>query len=126
MFNCRYVSDCRSRGCEFDPGLVPYFHRDAKGGGGVLGGWQGPKFNFFRKCHVAYQIKGNEAFINLVANILSIDPLPGPWSKGQNSSFSEHGHFAYQIKGNDECSIFCPYMNPRCLGWGQSSKLFFF
>ena len=31
----------------------------------------------------------------------------GPWglgSKGQNSSFSEHGHVAYQIKGNHKCS----------------------
>ena len=26
--NCRYVSDCRSRGCEFDPSLVPYFRWD--------------------------------------------------------------------------------------------------
>ena len=25
-------------------------------------------------------------------------------SKGQNSTFSEHGHVAYQIKGGDECS----------------------
>ena len=25
MSDCRYVSDCRSRGCEFDPGSVPYF-----------------------------------------------------------------------------------------------------
>ena len=24
----RYVSDCRSRGCEFDPGPVPYFRGD--------------------------------------------------------------------------------------------------
>ena len=23
-----YWSDCRSRGCEFDPGPVPYFHGD--------------------------------------------------------------------------------------------------
>ena len=39
----------------------------------------------------------------MVANIL---PLPRIWggSKGQNSTFSEHGHVAYQIKGNDECS----------------------
>ena len=29
---------------------------------------------------------------------------PGLGSKGQNSTFSEHGHVAYQIKGNDECS----------------------
>ena len=26
--NSRYVSDCRSRGCEFNPSLVPYFRRD--------------------------------------------------------------------------------------------------
>ena len=25
-------------------------------------------------------------------------------SKGQNSTFSEHGHVAYQIKGNHKCS----------------------
>ena len=24
----RCVSDCRSRGCKFDPGPVPYFHGD--------------------------------------------------------------------------------------------------
>ena len=42
----------------------------------------------------------------MVANFLPIDPLPGPWggSKGQNSTFSEHGHVAYQLKGNKECS----------------------
>ena len=28
MSDCRYVSDCRSRGREFDPGPVPYFHGD--------------------------------------------------------------------------------------------------
>ena len=26
--DCRYVSDCRSRGREFDPGSFPYFHGD--------------------------------------------------------------------------------------------------
>ena len=37
-------------------------------------------------------------------NILPIDPLPRPWvgSKGQISTFSEHGHITYQIKGNDQ------------------------
>ena len=24
----RFVSDCRTRGCKFDPGPVPYFHGD--------------------------------------------------------------------------------------------------
>ena len=28
MFDCRYMSDCRSRGPEFDPGLVLYFRWD--------------------------------------------------------------------------------------------------
>ena len=28
VFDCRYVSDCRSRGREFDPGPVPYFRGD--------------------------------------------------------------------------------------------------
>ena len=33
----------------------------------------------------------------------TLDPW-GVGSKGQNSSFSEHGHVAYQIKGNHKCS----------------------
>ena len=28
LSGCRYVSDSRSRGCEIDPGLVPYFRGD--------------------------------------------------------------------------------------------------
>ena len=28
VFGCRCVSDCRSRGREFDPGPVPYFRGD--------------------------------------------------------------------------------------------------
>ena len=28
VFDCRYMSDCRSRGREFDPGPVPYFRGD--------------------------------------------------------------------------------------------------
>ena len=31
-------------------------------------------------------------------------PDPGPGSKGQNSTVSEHGYAAYQIKGNGYCS----------------------
>ena len=44
----------------------------------------------------------------MVANILSVDPYPTHpktmGSKGQNSTFSQHGHVAYQIKDNHECS----------------------
>ena len=42
---------------------------------------------------------------NMVANSLPADPHPpalGIWSKGQNSTFSEHDHVAYQIKDNHQ------------------------
>ena len=53
------------------------------------GGGQMSKFNYFRKCYVAYQIKGNESCVNMIANILPIFPLPGPWggSNSQNLTF---------------------------------------
>ena len=54
--------------------------------------------------HLAYQIKGNHEFSNMVASILPAYPPPTPTlemeSKGQNSTFSEHGHVTYQIKGD--------------------------
>ena len=67
---------------------------------------QRPKFNFLEYGHVAYQIKANDPCINMIWNILPIDP---PWSLGMGqkvkiSTFSENGHTAYQIKGNDEFS----------------------
>ena len=32
-------------------------------------------------------------------------PFPRTWgSKGQKSTFSEHGHVAYEIKGNHKCN----------------------
>ena len=47
-------------------------------------------------------MKWNHDYSNVVAN------PPVPWgrveSKGQNSTFSEHGHVAYHIKWNHECS----------------------
>ena len=58
------------------------------------------------KIHVAYQIKGNQECRNMVANIFLADrPHPltrGLGSKGQISTFSEHGHVANQIKWNHE------------------------
>ena len=62
--------------------------------------------------------------------------IPRPWvgSKGQNSTFSEHGHVAYQIKWNHGCSNMAanilpsdPPINPKPLGAGskgQNSTLF--
>ena len=66
-------------------------------------------FYFFRKGHVAYQIKENHECSNMAANKLPPDPLPpfptlGMGSVGQNSTYLEHGHVAYQIKENHECS----------------------
>ena len=37
----------------------------------------------------------------------------GLGSKGQNSTFSEHGHVAYQIKWNHECSNMKAYISRR-------------
>ena len=68
---------------------------------------QGIKFgnkSMFSECsHVAYQIKGNEMYDNIQANILT---LRTPWTPGlgsidQNSFFFLKVVAAYQIKGND-------------------------
>ena len=60
---------------------------------------------FFLKvlCHVAYQIKGNEAQSTRQAHILSLHTpsTRGVGSKGQNI-FSECGYVAFQIKGKEE------------------------
>ena len=50
-----------------------------------------PNSTFSEYGHVAYQIKGNDACSNMVANILSVDTTstPGVGSKGQNIFFSE-------------------------------------
>ena len=71
-------------------------------------------------------------------DFLSNACVPPPWmdlgvgSKGQNSTFSEHGHVAYQIKENHECSsvvayILHAYTYPPYLGIGiKRSKFNFF
>ena len=49
------------------------------------------------------QLKEITKCSSMEANILTPDPYPltlGLGSKGQNSTFLEHGHVAYQIKGN--------------------------
>ena len=57
---------------------------------GVEGVFKVSKFIFFSEHgHVAYQIKGNDACSNMVANTLTADPSTptlGVWSKGQNST----------------------------------------
>ena len=60
--------------------------------------------------HVAYQIKGNDACMNMIANSLPVTPPPpqplgmGSKALGQNLTFSEQSHIVYQIKGKDKCS----------------------
>ena len=44
--------------------------------------------------HVAYQIKGNREFNNMIANVLHAYSLHDPRGWGQNSTFPEHGHVA--------------------------------
>ena len=73
--------------------------------------------------HVAYQIKGNHEYSNMVTHVLL--------AKGQNIFWGEIGHIAYQIKENPECSnmvanIFpadppSPPLQPG--GWGQMVKI---
>ena len=59
--------------------------------------------------HVAYQIKGNDACINRIADT----PLPpkGVGSKDQNSTLSEHGHVACQLntEENHMTLLLSPY-----------------
>ena len=43
--------------------------------------------------HVAYQIKGNEAYNYMLANVSPLHTSLTPWA--------EVGHVAYQLKGND-------------------------
>ena len=94
-----------------------------------------PKFNFSEYGHVAYLIKGNGACINMVANILPIVSIPGPWGGDKRPKFrtwfSEHGHGAYQINGNDKCSNMpahiIPLHAPSTPGVGSKNvKTFFF
>ena len=52
------------------------------------------------------------------SNYFADRPLSTPYpltmgSKGQNSTFSEHGHVAYQIKDNYECSNMVANILPK-------------
>ena len=61
---------------------------------------------FSEHGHLAYKIKVNHEFNNMVANILHADSaLPqDPWVWGLNLTFPEQGHVVYQIKGINECN----------------------
>ena len=86
---------------------------------------RGQNSTFLEYGHVAYQIKGNDANIDMITNILSIDLWdPGLGSKGQNVTFSEHG----QINGNGESSNMPAHIlslhTHSTPGWGQRSNFF--
>ena len=106
-----------------------------------LGG-QKVKIQLFQNMVMLHiKLKGTS---NMVANILLAAPPPppppptplppNPGSKGQNSTFSEHGHVAYQIKGNNECSNMVANVllaniypsTPPPAGWVKRSKFNFF
>ena len=66
-------------------------------------GWDNAKIQLFSEYGpVAYQIKGNEAYNNMIANILPLHtPLtPGVGSKGQ-IFISESSHVAHKSNGNE-------------------------
>ena len=78
------------------------------------------------------KLKGIRNAQNMIANILPAGrPHPltlGFGSKGQKSTFSEHGHVAYKIKGNHKFSNKVanilpadpsPMPPPRPRGWGH-------
>ena len=97
--------------------------------------------------HIKLKRIMNAATWYQILNILPADPTPltlGLGSKGQYSTFSEHGHVAYQIKGEKNLEvvifhiklmglehrapykhIFCPYTHTGTLGLGQKVKTYF-
>ena len=66
------------------------------------------KIKLWEYGHVAYQIKGNDTYSNMVANIL---PDPWGWSKGQNIFFLKVT-LHIELKGMEHRApwnqIFCP------------------
>ena len=90
---------------------------------------------FLEHGHVAYQIKGNHEFSNMVANNLHADPPPPTptrtlWYGVKISKFNffrtEHCHVAYQIKGNHECNNIVTNSlpaDPPTLGMGSVGQI---
>ena len=84
------------------------------------------KSTFPEYGHVAYQIKGNEAYNSMLANIslkCTLDPRVG--SK-DIFSFYESSHVAYQINGDEvENTMQAKHPPFHTPGWGQKVKHFF-
>ena len=90
------------------------------------------KLNFSEHGHVAYQIKGNHEFGNMVANILPTDPPRPLGSKCSNATFQDMVMLHIKLKEITNaalCSNFCPQTPPTTLpikgaGNKRSDKLF--
>ena len=83
---------------------------------------------FSEHGNVAYQIKGNNQCINMQAHILSLytSAIFGVGSKVKTFFFLKVVMLHIKFKGMEHrtpCkNIFCPYTQPRPLGWGKMSK----
>ena len=56
--------------------IQQYFSFEDQGSIKLMGG---PKSTFSECCHVTYQIKGNEAYNNMLAAVCPYTHTPGPW-----------------------------------------------
>ena len=89
------------------------------------------KSTFFSEYfHVAYQIKGNEAYYNMLANIYPLyTHTIDPWGGVKRSFFSESSHVHIKLMGmkhRTPCKqMLCPFTHPLSLDWVKRSKQFF-
>ena len=92
--------------------------------GRLRGTDRGQNSTFSKYGHVAYQIKGIEACINLVATILPIYSLSGPRGGVKRSKFSFFRTWSCCLPTRSAtCKhILCQDTHSRPLGWGQRSK----
>ena len=78
--------------------------------------------------HVAYQIKGSEAYNDMLTNSLPLyTPLtPGVGSTGHFFLFLKVVMKLIAMKQNIMQSISLPFNTPLIPGWGQKLKIIFF
>ena len=95
-----------------------------------MGGEEAKTFSAYG--HVVYQLKGNDACSNMVANILPVvpSPFPDPGDGVKIPLFQNMVMLHIKLKGIRNAATckhkFCLYTHLRPLGWGQRSKHFFF
>ena len=84
--------------------------------------------NIFRIGHVAFQIKGNEAYNNMLANSLILHLLltPGVGSKVYLLSFLKVVILYKELIGMKHRTPCSAFYTPSTPVWGQKVKTFFF